>query len=209
MFWFTKIELGGYGFSPFQISLLMGASGMSQALWTLIAFPPLQRRFGTGGVLRACTVVWPIFFAMSPMSNFLLRKDLVVPFWIFGPVATVIGTGVSIAFSKSFSCLDVTYSNWFLIAAVQLALNDIAPSHSTLGTLNGLALSVVAALRSISPALFTSIFAIGVKSQIFWGYLVWVVLIATALILTFTMRGLPKKAEGKINAESSEEDLLA
>lgn len=103
----------------------------------------------------------------------------------------------------------MTCPNSLLIAAAQLALNDIAPSHHSLGTLNGLALSVIAALRSIGPALFTSIFAIGVRSQIIWGYLVWVVLIGVALILTFTIRGLPKKAEGKINADSAEDEHSA
>lgn len=192
VFWFTHVQLGGYGFSPFQISMLMGATGLSQALWTLLAFPPLQKRYGTGGVLRACAILWPIFFMMSPLSNFFLRQNLTALFWIFGPVATVIGTGIAIAFT-----------------AIQLALNDISPSQSTLGTLNGLALSVIAALRSISPALFTSIFAIGIKSQIFWGYLVWVILIGTALILTFTMRGLPEKAEGKIRYEPVDEENTA
>lgn len=108
VFWFTHVKLGGYGFEPLQISLLMGATGMSQSLWTLLAFPPLQRRWGTGGVLRGCTIFWPLFFAIPPFSNFLLRQNLIVPFWIFGPVASVIGTGVSIAFSKSFSCLYCT-----------------------------------------------------------------------------------------------------
>jgi hypothetical protein len=84
----------------------MGATGLSQALWTLLAFPPLQKRYGTGGVLRACTIVWPIFFCMSPLSNFLLRQNLIVLFWTFGPVATVIGTGIAIAFSKSYTCLN-------------------------------------------------------------------------------------------------------
>jgi hypothetical protein len=101
VFWFTEVKLGGYGFSPFQMSLLMGATGLSQALWVLFVFPPLQRRWGTGGVLRACTIFWPIFFALSPFSNFLLRRDLTVAFWIFGPAASVIGTGVAIAFSES------------------------------------------------------------------------------------------------------------
>ena len=101
LFWFTEVKLGGYGFSPFQISLLMGVTGLSQSLWVLLIFPPLQNRWGTGGVLRACTICWPIFFALSPFSNFLLRQDHTVMFWIFGPAATVIGTGVSIAFSES------------------------------------------------------------------------------------------------------------
>lgn len=101
VFWFTHVQLGGYGFSPFQISMLMGATGLSQALWTLLAFPPLQKRYGTGGVLRACAIFWPIFFMMSPLSNFFLRQNLTALFWIFGPVATVIGTGIAMAFSKS------------------------------------------------------------------------------------------------------------
>jgi hypothetical protein len=100
VFWFTPPEIGGFGFSPLQISLLLGAVGMSQALWTLLAFPPLQRRWGTGGVLRACTIVWPIFFAMNPLSSFFLRQKLTVAFWIVGPAFSVIATGVSIAFSK-------------------------------------------------------------------------------------------------------------
>lgn len=114
VFWFTEVKLGGYGFSPFEMSLLMCATGMSQALWTLLVFPPLQRRWGTGGVLRACILYWPIFFAFPPFSNFLLRRDLTVAFWIFGPVATVIGTGVCIAFSKlcSHCCHScITLSN--------------------------------------------------------------------------------------------------
>lgn len=184
----------------------MGATGLSQSLWTLLFFPPLQRRWGTGGVLRACANFWPVFFALPPFSNFLLRRDLIAPFWIFGPVATVIGTGVSIAFSKN--TLPAHHSRHSLIkssAAVQLALNDIAPSQSTLGTLNGVALSVSAALRSIAPALFTSIFAIGVKQQILWGYLAWAVLVLMGVTLAFTMRGLPAEAEGKINVAPAEE----
>jgi hypothetical protein len=37
------------------------------------------------------------------LSNFFLRRNLEVAFWIFGPVATVIGTGICIAFSEFFS----------------------------------------------------------------------------------------------------------
>lgn len=88
---------------------------------------------------------------------------------------------------------------------MQLAINDISPSQSTLGTLNGLALSIVSGLRTIGPALFTSIFAIGVKGQIFWGYLAWFALIVTAIVLGFTIRALPEKAEGKIT-EAADSD---
>jgi len=88
-------------------------------------------------------------------------------------------------------------------AAVQLALNDIAPSPQTLGTLNALALTLVSGLRAVAPALFASIFATGARTQILDGYLVWYVLVLLALALTVTVRWLPEKAEGKLKEEGN------
>jgi hypothetical protein len=48
VFLFTQPALGGFGFSIQQISILLAVGGASQALWILITFPPLQRRFSTG-----------------------------------------------------------------------------------------------------------------------------------------------------------------
>lgn len=81
---------------------------------------------------------------------------------------------------------------------MQLALNDIAPSPATLGTLNAVALTLVAAIRGVGPALFTSIFAIGVRDQILDGYLVWVLLILLGIGGNVAMRWFPEKAEGKL-----------
>jgi len=75
-------------------------AGLSQALWTLIAFTPLQHRFGSGGVLRGAAIVWPIEFAIWPLCNILLTKDWKIAFWIVAPVNNVMGSGVSMAFSK-------------------------------------------------------------------------------------------------------------
>ena len=93
-----------------------------------------------------------------------------------------------------------------VLAGVQLALNDIAPSQSTLGTLNGLALALVSATRAVVPALFTSLFAAGVKGQIFGGHLIWVILVALTIGYNVALRWLPAKAEGKFNKTIEEED---
>ncbi|KAH8601068.1 MFS transporter [Bisporella sp. PMI_857] len=189
IFQFTSPALGGFGFTNFQISLFIALAGISQSLWTLIGFPPLQHRFGTGGLLRACVMAWPIMFSFLPLSNSLLRKHWMVPFWITAVTGNMVGSGVSMAFT-----------------CVQLALNDIAPSHSTLGTLNGIALALSAGLRAFAPATFASIFAAGVKTQILSGYLVWVVLIALALGLMVAMRWLPAKAEGRLKTVDENND---
>ncbi|RDW77631.1 putative peptide transporter [Coleophoma cylindrospora] len=188
IFCFTDPQLGGFGFSPFYIAIFLGGSGLSQALWTLLIFTPLQHRIGTGGVLRACASAWPFFFLVMPISNLLLRKGWNAAFWTLSSTGVLVGSGASMAF-----------------IAVQLALNDISPSSSSLGTLNAIALAFVSGERAVAPALFSSIYATGVRLGWLNGQLAFVILIVLALGLSFGLRWLPAKAEGKIKPARNEE----
>jgi hypothetical protein len=76
--------------------------------------------------------------------------------------------------------------------------NDVSPSPQTLGTLNAVALTLVSGIRAVAPTLFTSIFAVGVHTQVLDGYLIWVVLVVLALLGSVTVRYLPEKAEGRL-----------
>ncbi|KAI0508991.1 major facilitator superfamily transporter [Xylaria bambusicola] len=181
VFWATSVSLGGLGFSYLQISLFMALTGLSQAIWLLLIFPPLQHRWGTNGVMRACGNAYPFFLGCMPLLNAALRlhsRAGDVAFWIMAPTFLSLGPGVSMAFTGA-----------------QLALNDVSPSHETLGMLNALALTLSSGLRSFSPALFASIFAIGVGNQFFYGYLVWIVLVLLALGFTVSTRYLPETSE--------------
>lgn len=191
VFMFEPVELGGFGFSSFYISIFMALIGAAQAVWLLLIFPPLQHRIGTGGVLRLCAYTWTPFFLSQPLLNLLLRQHTETAtksFWLLVPPTLVVGTGVSMAFT-----------------AVQLALNDISPSPRVLGTLNALALTLMSGLRAIGPAAFASLFATGVRNQILWGYLAWLVLIIVAIGFAIGLRWLPEKAEGKIHEETLQE----
>jgi MFS family permease len=191
VFWFTPVPLGGFGFSELQISLFMALTGVSQAIWLLVVFPPLQRRYSTGFVLRLCSHSYPIFFAICPSLNLLLRQDtdeVRIIFWVFGTTLLCVGVGISMAFT-----------------AIQLALNDISPSPQTLGTLNALALALVSGVRAFAPVVFTSIFAVGVREQILKGHLIWVVLCVVGATFAVATRYLPKKAEGKISRDDDDE----
>ncbi|KAI4863576.1 MFS general substrate transporter [Hypoxylon rubiginosum] len=190
VFWFTTPALGGFGFSPLQISLFMGLMGLSQALWLILIFPPLQHRLGTNGVLRACGIAYPFFIIMMPLLNLILAQGTYaadVAFWTLTSVALTLGPGVSMAFT-----------------AVQLALNDVSPAPETLGTLNALALTITSGLRAVSPILFTSLFAIGIKQHILWGYLVWVVLTLVAVGFTVSTRFLPAASEKDYDRDATE-----
>jgi hypothetical protein len=76
-------------------------------------------------------------------------------------------------------------------------LNNVVPSPSTLGTLNALALAVVAGIRAIAPALFASLFATGVNTQVLGGYLAWVILTVLAVGYIVALRWLPASVEDK------------
>jgi hypothetical protein len=105
VFYFTSISLGGYGFSEFQISIFIGIAGLSQAIWLLFVFPSLQRRIGTGGILRVCSLAWPFWFLLTAGANTLLRLGWSTVFWVYAPTVLVAGSGVAMAFSKLVSFL--------------------------------------------------------------------------------------------------------
>lgn len=146
----------------------------------LFAFPFLQPRISTGGVLKACAYIWPFLFALNPIANLVLKAHKDALFWTLAPISVVLGSGCSMAFIGS-----------------QLAVNEISPSHTALGTINGIALAANSATRAFTPALFTSIFAIGVGKQILNGQLAWVVMIGCTLVLSLALQILPAKINTK------------
>lgn len=175
---YTPIDLGGIGFSSFQISIYMAGQGASQAMWLLIAFPILQHRMGTKGVMKLCGAAYPFFFVLYIVLNTLLREGshaAKVWFWIVGVIAALIGPGVSMAFTGA-----------------QLALNDVSPNSQVLGTLNALALTCSSGIRSIVPGATTAIYAIGVRNQILWGHLAWVLLVPLAAAYGVCSEWLPE-----------------
>jgi hypothetical protein len=192
VFMYTSVPSGGFGFSDAQIALFLAIAGGSQALWMLIAFPFLQRRFGTGAVLGGCAIGWVLYTAASPALNEVLRARWTLAFWILGPIAVFLGSSVAMAY-----------------ACTQLCVNDITPSPAVLGTLNALALTVSTGIRTFSPILATSIFAWGVKWGFAHGHLAWAVLILLAALLNVSVCFLPEKAKGRPTkkAQASQEDV--
>lgn len=81
--------------------------------------------------------------------------------------------------------------------AIQLAINDIAPSHETFGTLNAIVLALSCGLRAVAPAVATSVYATGVKYHILGGELFWLLNVILAFGLIGLLRLLPEKAEGR------------
>ncbi|KAK0389063.1 hypothetical protein NLU13_2639 [Sarocladium strictum] len=175
---YTPVDLGGLGFSSREISLFMAVNGASQALWLILIYPRLHKRFGTKGVMWGCAVAYPWFFVSYIGLSSLLRdgsRPAITWFWILGSLVAVIGPGVSMAFT-----------------ATQLALNDASPSTHVLGTLNAIAMTMSSGIRSFVPGIITVVYAVGVRGQILNGHLAWVILTPIAAALLFVVKALPR-----------------
>ncbi|KAM3498437.1 hypothetical protein MY10362_008242 [Beauveria mimosiformis] len=191
---FTPVAIGGLGLSPFQISTYMAVQGLSQAVWLVAVFPRLHRRLGNKKLLTACAVTYPFFFLTYIVLNELLRVDTPAArawAWVVGPLAAVVGPGVSMAFT-----------------GVQLALNDASPDPHVMGTLNGIALTLASALRSFVPGLTTALYAVGVREQILRGHLAWVVLIPVSMLMLIVIPMLPNDKQPVSHANPNDEAEL-
>ncbi|GCB19922.1 probable peptide/nitrate transporter At3g43790 [Aspergillus awamori] len=178
VFYFISPRLGGYGFSPFYISLFLGGSGIAQTIWLVLVYPPLHKRLGTGNILRGLCFVWIIFLAATVGASVLHRHGEMVAFWILAPLALILGSSVAMQ-----------------LTAMQLALDSVSPSPAALGTLNAMSLAIISFLRAVAPAMFTSMYASTLKLSSPGFYTFWLVLGGLVLVLAFTLRWLPEQVE--------------
>ena len=195
---YTSVPLGGFGLSEKLISLFISINGIAQALWLLFVFPPLHKRFGTRRLLQGCGFFWGIFIIFFPINNWFLRNGWKAAFWAVAPVVQTVGGGVAIAFTAS-----------------QLAVNEAAPSAELLGTLNGVALTIMPGVRAVTPVLFSSLYATGVKKHIWGGHLAMVILavLAEAYFPVATLlpkpEGQSKSADERADEENSNDTASA
>lgn len=173
---FTPVRYGGIGLSISQSSVFLAVQGASQAVWMIVAFPPLHRRFGNKKVVTACAIGFPLLFLANIAVNVFLRQGTQTTLvWalIAGGFAALLGPAVTLSFTAS-----------------QLILNDVSPEQQVLGTLNAIALTIISGVRAVAPGSITALYAIGVQKQILWGHLAWIVLIFTSFGLIVTLRGI-------------------
>ena len=74
LFMARPIELGGLGFSPMVIGYTLGALGIWRALFSMLLFARLLRRFGERRLIIAGTLTFSINFIMLPLINIVGRQ---------------------------------------------------------------------------------------------------------------------------------------
>ncbi|KAH8915985.1 MFS general substrate transporter [Atractiella rhizophila] len=158
LFCYTRVELGGLGMDESSIGKALSYAGFLSILVQLFIFPPLQKRIGTVALYRSMMALYPIVFALFPLSNVFARK---------GDMKSAQGV--------LWTILTIKVIANMVYACNMILVNAAAPSPSLLGTMNGIAQSVASGMRALGPAASTSLFALSVQKNVMDGKLVWVV----------------------------------
>ena len=71
----TSLSFGGLGFSTFTIGIILGAWGVSNGLFSIIAFPRLLRKFGVKRLYIVSSVSSLLCVATFPVMSYLAKHS--------------------------------------------------------------------------------------------------------------------------------------
>lgn len=160
LFAYTRISDGGLSLSLDQIGFCLSVNGIGLLVVQLLVFPPLQRRFRPLRLYRYTLPTHALGFILLPCLSLLVKGQSDPAVSLTGLTATLILKSPGLI---SFVCISIM-------------LNNSAPS-SSLGTLNGLAMTCTALSYTIGPILASSLFSYSIHTRFLGGNLVWVVMI--------------------------------
>ncbi|XP_053375599.1 uncharacterized protein LOC123534983 isoform X2 [Mercenaria mercenaria] len=136
----TDIMLDGLGFAPNEIGIVLAATAFPLLFIQLFLFPNLVRRFGIKKTMLICTILMMVFTECMPCLHLLINQP--VTLWVLLMTNNILMT---LMMYCVFSC---TYL---------LVNNSVKPELA--GQVNGLAMTLVAITRSISPIVGGTIYS--------------------------------------------------
>ncbi|KZW01590.1 MFS general substrate transporter [Exidia glandulosa HHB12029] len=180
LFGYTPRASGGLGLSEAQIGAHMSIRAVIH-IAAMVAYPWADRRWGTLRLYKACSALWPLNIALFPVAGYMARQ-------YDDPDAPAVWAAVLVL----FSVWSLTSFTW---ACLSILVNDAAPFPEALARLNAVLQIAIVVPQAVAPALGTSLFAVSLKTGIFNGNLVWIVLIVGGQHTPLTSLSLVAHAE--------------
>ncbi|KAJ7082393.1 major facilitator superfamily multidrug-resistance, DHA1 sub-family [Mycena belliarum] len=162
----TPINMGGLGLKPYEIGLLMGLCGISNAFVQMVFGGRIIRYFGPRRIFNAAFCALIFAFFAYPLLNFLAKRAGRVDGAVMGVLVC------------QLSCSFVLY---FAFASTMIFIMDATPSQASAGSVNGLAQMVGTTLRGAAPSFASSLFSLSVKHNLVGGYMVYIILVGLTL----------------------------
>ncbi|KAH9966955.1 MFS general substrate transporter [Lactifluus volemus] len=177
LFFSTPVNSGGLGLDPPAIGKILASFGILNSIFQFACFARANALWGTkrvfiGGLLCAIPV-----YLLFPVMNALAR-------------AYGVGQAVysAIALQVIFCCgLSLSHG------CINIYISAASPNHASLGATNGLAQLILSIMRTISPAISTSLFSLSVAEGYLGDGLVYMVFISISLLVVAFGTTLPRQ----------------
>ncbi|KIK60234.1 hypothetical protein GYMLUDRAFT_43976 [Collybiopsis luxurians FD-317 M1] len=161
----TSIPLGGLGFSPYQIGLIMGTFGIFNGSWNWAVLRRFLKKTGARKTFIFCYSLFLVHFSLLwALCEVASYSGEVTPLvWALLAFQLFISTAISTGYN-----------------AIYLMIVETAPPNA-LGSANGLAQMVSSGARGFAPVFASSLFSYSLESRMVRGHLVEVVLIGVTI----------------------------
>ncbi|KAK8043472.1 major facilitator superfamily transporter [Apiospora rasikravindrae] len=151
----------------------------------LILFPPLKSKLGNLGTYRGSLLGLAISMALMPFIGY--RDSPGGKYWLYAEMGAILVI-------KNICAVGG-------LSSVMLLITNSAPSHSSLGTLNGIAQTLSAAGRSFGPFVSGSLFTLSVRVEgkgelLAWGLFGGFALVGWAASYGIRAHGLESTDDG-------------
>ncbi|KAK6821232.1 hypothetical protein PG987_015632 [Apiospora arundinis] len=176
------------------IGVSLSIAGIFTILFQLILFPQLKAKLGNLGTYRGSLPGLAISMALMPWIGY---RDSPPPFGVGSAKVWLYAEMGAILVIKNICAVGG-------LSSVMLLITNSAPSHSSLGTLNGIAQTLSAAGRSFGPFVSGSLFTLSVRVQPKGELLAWGLFGGFALLGWFASYGI--RAHGLESTDDGFED---
>ena len=210
LFYSTSIPLGGLGLDPYYIGITLGTFGCVNAIVQARFLGPLIRKFGARKMyilsfpgIFGCVTLYPIIRYFAQCSGRV--NNLVI---LCMMVQLQLGFEMTISSSYGtlsvFSLVQVPKLISYLEGSIQVVLAQHVSESGRVGTAISIAQMFNAAMRSIAPALFSSLYSISLQQQFAGGNLVFCLMMGLNLLAICLTNFLPPHITSKSGQDSQQ-----
>ncbi|KAK7962813.1 uncharacterized protein PG986_003638 [Apiospora aurea] len=184
----------GRGLQSDVIGVSLSVAGIFTILFQLILFPPLKARLGNLGTYRGSLLGLAVSMALMPFIGY--KDSASGKLWLYAEMGAILVI-------KNICAVGG-------LSSVMLLITNSAPSHSSLGTLNGIAQTLSAAGRSFGPFVSGSLFTLSMRVEgkgelLAWGLFGGFALVGWAASYGIRAHGLESTDDGFEDGEEEEE----
>ncbi|KAK7915098.1 hypothetical protein PG985_012801 [Apiospora marii] len=209
----------GRGLQSDVIGVSLSIAGIFTILFQLVLFPQLKARLGNLGTYRGSLLGLAISMALMPFIGY--RDSPSGKLWLYGEMGVILViknicavgglSSVMLLVSTLRCCLGHLPVVMFIGANFGNQITNSAPSHSSLGTLNGIAQTLSAAGRSFGPFVSGSLFTLSMRVDgkgelLAWGLFGGFALVGWAASYGIRPHGLESTDDGFEDEDGHGED---